>query len=107
MKTLTVTAISVILATALILPAINTAQAAPQVRTVEDGRLQLSPKSFGPNTSLYLCDNGKCFNVDKTQKGQYNEVKKEDLKSYKKAVALHEAYKFMKTYYKNHKAGLI
>ncbi|MFB5597908.1 MAG: hypothetical protein ACE5RJ_02675 [Nitrosopumilaceae archaeon] len=107
MKTLTVTAISVILATALILPAINSAQAVPQIRTVEDGRYQLSPKSFGPSTSLYMCDNGKCFNVDKTQKGSFDEIKKEELKSYKKAVALHEAYKFMKSYYKNHKTGLI
>ena len=107
MKTIAVTAISIILAAALILPAINTAQAAPQIRTVEDGRLQLSPKAFGPSTSLYLCDNGKCFNVDKTQKGSFDGVKKEDLKAYKKAVALHEAYKFMKTYYKNYKTGFI
>lgn len=100
MKTIAITAISIILAAALILPAMNTAQAATQIRTVEDGKYKLSPKSFGPKTALYMCDYGKCYNLDKTQKGNFSEVSDEELKSYKKAIALHNALKFMKSYYK-------
>ena len=96
MKTLTVTAISAILVAALILPAINSAHAA----TVEDGRLQLSPKAFGPKTSLYMCDKASCSNIDINHKGTFDQVKKEELKSYKKAIALFEAQKFIKSYYK-------
>lgn len=95
MKTLTVTAISAILVTALIFPAINSAHAA----TVEDGRLQLSPKAFGPKTSVYMCDVANCFDVA-THKGVFDQIKKEELKSYKKSVALFDALKFMKNYYK-------
>ena len=95
MKTLTVTAISAILVTALILPAINPAHAA----TVEDGRLQLSPKAFSPKTSLYMCDVANCFDVA-THKGAFDQIKKEELKSYKKSIALFDALNFMKTYYK-------
>lgn len=96
MKTLTVTAISAILATALILPAINSAAA----ETVEDGRKQLSPKAFGEKTKLYKCNEGRCFSLDSNHKGTFGDVKKEDLKSYKKAIELHNALKFMKNYYK-------
>lgn len=96
MKKLTITAISAILVTALILPAINSAHAA----TVEDGRLQLSPKSFGPKTSLYMCNVANCFDVDINHKGPFDQIKKEELKSYKKAMALFDAINFMKNYYK-------
>lgn len=96
MKTLTVTAISAILVAAIILPTINSAQAA----TVEDGRLQLSPKAFGPKTSLYMCNIANCFDVDINHKGPFDGVKKEELKAYKKAIALHDAFKFLKSYYK-------
>jgi hypothetical protein len=100
MKTIAITAVSIILAAALILPAMNAVQAATQIRTVEDGKYKLSPKSFGPKTTLYMCDNGKCYNLDKTQKGNFGDVRDEELKSYKKAIALHNALKFMKSYYK-------
>lgn len=95
MKTLTVTVISAILVTALIFPAINSVHAA----TVEDGRLQLSPKAFGPKTSLYMCDKANCFDVA-THNGAFDQIKKEELKSYKKSIALFDALNFMKTYYK-------
>lgn len=100
MKTLAITAISIIIGAALILPAINTAQAALQIRTVEDGRYQLSPKSFGPKTSLTMCEKGSCFTIDKTQKGNFGEVKIQELKDFKKAEALYNALKFMKNYYR-------
>ena len=96
MKTLTVTAISAILVAALILPAISSAQAA----TIEDGPKQLSPKAFGTKTKLYQCNDGRCFDLDINQAGKFDGVKKEELKSYKKAIALHSALKFMKSYYK-------
>jgi len=96
MKTLTVTTISAMLVASLILPGISMAQAA----TVEDGRLQLSPKAFGPKTSLYMCNLANCFDVDITHKGLFDGVKKEELKAYKKAIALHDALNFMKSYYK-------
>lgn len=99
MKTLAITAITVLLGAALILPAMNAAQAALQVRTVEDGRYQLSPKSFGPKTSLTICEKGSCFSIDKNHKGNFGEVSKEELKAYKKAVAVYNAQKFMKNYY--------
>lgn len=100
MKMLAITAITILLGAALILPAINTAQAALQVRTVEDGRYQLSPKSFGPKTSLTMCEKGSCFSIDKTQNGNFGELKKQELKDYKKAEAFYNALKFMKSYYK-------
>jgi hypothetical protein len=102
MKVLTITTIAVILAAAFIIPSINTAFASNtvQIKTVEDGRYQLSPKAFGPNTVLYMCDNSKCFDVDKTQNGSFDGIKKEEIKAYKKAIALHNAIKFMKSYYK-------
>lgn len=96
MKTLAVTAVFTILIAALILPGLNLAHAA----TVEDGRLQLSPKAFGPKTSLYMCNVASCFDADITHKGPYDQIKKEELKSYKKSIALFDALNFMKNYYK-------
>ena len=94
MKTLTVTSLATILVTALILPAINPAQAA----TVEDGRTQLSPKAFGFKTKLI---NGEDkFNIaDSNHKGNFDTVKKEQFKSFKKASEYYKALQFMKLYY--------
>jgi ribosomal protein RSM22 (predicted rRNA methylase) len=93
MKTLTVTALATILVTALILPVLPPAHAA----TIEDGRKQISPKSFGAETKTDM--NGK-QSIDKIHKGNLDQVKKEDMKKWKKAVESFKALKFMKTYYK-------
>jgi hypothetical protein len=93
--------ITVLIASVLILPAVNSAQAA----TVEDGKIKLSPKAFGPKTSKYLCDNERCSTVNTNHKGVFDGFKKEEVKTYQKNIEHFKALQFMKDYYKNYKIG--
>ena len=94
MKTITISALTAIIAVSLIFSVIGPAHAA----TIEDGRNQLSPKAFGVKTKLV---NGEDLfkNSEKTHKGTFDKIKTEQTKSFKKASEYYKALKFMKTYY--------
>lgn len=95
MKTMALTAITALLTSALILPAITPVQAA----TIEDGRSQLSPKSFGQKTKI-LVSSSTANEGLKPNLAEFDNIKKEEIKIFKKANEYFKALQFMKTYYR-------
>ena len=95
MKTILSFAVVAVLVTALALAPVGNAEAANKA-TVEDGRKQLSPKTFGDKTKTSTV-NG---DADKTHKGNHDSAKKEQLKTFKKTIEQYKALDFAKKYYK-------
>ena len=85
-------AVIAVLATALVLPHVGNADAA----TVEDGRKQLSPKSFGAKNALTV---SSISDSDSTHKAGLDTVKKEQVKTFKKVSEQYKALDFAKKYY--------
>ena len=85
-------AVIAVLATALVLPHVGSADAA----TVEDGRKQLSPKSFGAKNTMTV---SSINDSDSTHKAGLDTVKKEQVKTFKKVSEQYKALDFAKKYY--------
>ncbi|KAF6241952.1 hypothetical protein C6988_10795, partial [Nitrosopumilus sp. b1] len=87
-------AVIALLITAVAVAPIGSAYAANKA-TVEEGRKQLSPKTFGEKTKIALIN----ADVDKNHKAKFDGAKKEQVKIYKKLVEQHKALDFAKKYY--------
>ena len=87
-------AVIAVLITAIAVAPIGSAYAANKA-TVEEGRKQLSPKTFGDKTKVALIN----ADVDKTHKAKFDGAKKEQVKTFKKFVEQNKALEFAKKYY--------